>query len=920
MTSKKSSRLRRISRFLPRLNTEPSLSEVQIPPLPSKRLPPHTCDIASPRHPSPSICLEDSPNLSLDQGDRLRRHAISSPSASSFTSSEEKTISRNSTLLRRVAIGGMEYQSMPNLLGLPKSRHSDVYRENTSGKLRKSWLPGSRARSARFNTSDSTNKLPAWVNAGGAKIEYNLTPLLQGEKVLELWNETAETFVHLWPQESGRLAQMRVPYSVIESSMRLRNLIRDSQCLLERKKEQTNLANKDTIKNVDSDTIGTPPYTPEQSLSGSNSISGLDEDPLDGPRQYYLYFPVNLDIFGSPLSSKDIQKLVDVRNLFALLTSQPLVATPLCPTNFKIFLSIAVLLKEYYSNESENSYGNAVDLAFSFCLKEIPQLADCRESREVTIEALVLAEAMKSAELFSEAFAHAVGKYDALESLKSGSVFNLISPLTRNRLEKASRDLKQRIRSVNDRLCDFEFPSLFAGIAASTSLAESKLVRFKQWKLSFAALRKQVISYYKERHGQWPPKASSKKNNFVEGGLNRLVLKGLYSDLCDLYDFLADRESLTTRVYNEDGVDEPIGVTPVARALRKLLDEYDRSSPPVQPPIPYDIPLIPLLRNIDPDFQGLGPTDQHKRLNQRLSEKEISLILAKSHNVNSDYKTPFIEMFKTFELKEGKGKSAFELSEQRYGHWIFMYACLQALPLLVTDAPGLQYTDGVEYFLCQVPLGNLPWIEDQSLVKMSWFEVQGGQQIVSLPCDIVNHGVEATYSRSHCWVVAQEWMEAGSNSVTSESPLREEFSPLSPPPFFDRGGFGIRGGVGSKSRNSDNASICSSHTSGSNKSQHRSRNHSYYRGSIGLGLERVRIDTDEYTINRPTSRGTSLDSLNYSLQSRPPSRAESRRDLSREFGSSTFDDILGSMSADKKKVEGKWTKKTRRKNDEIKNK
>ncbi|RKF53259.1 putative choriogenin hminor [Erysiphe neolycopersici] len=920
-STRRPSTFRRLSRFLPQLSTETKVQEIPPLPMPSKHLSPHLLEVRSPRHPTrpppPSPRLDGSPGNSPLQVKKLRKHNTPSPSAStpSSTFSGEQTAARVSPTSPHVTTDFIEQPSVPRILYTPNGAYGDIEKETSRAKLRKSWLPGSRSRSSRNTNSGSGHEPQAWVNVGAARIEYDLAPLLQAEKVLELWNNAGEIYVHLWPQESVYSAQFRVPYIVIESSMKLRNLIRDSQLLnQESSVSQLNTAPEESTSNLEPDRTGSRACSPNHSLSDKNSLSDSSDDLLMKPRRHHLYFPLDVKSFESPLSNEDIQKLVDVRNLFAFLTRQPLVATRLRPTYFQIFLSIAALLKDFeFSSEDTCSFGPAVDMAFSFCLKEIPQIADCRESNQVTIEALILAEAMKSAELYNEAFAHTVGKYDSITSSKSGNLLNSVSSSTRDRLGKASRELKQRIRSVNDRLSDFEFPSLFAGIAASTSAEEAKLVRFKQWRLSFLVFRKQVISYYKELHGQWPPKATSKKNNFVACGLNRLVIKGLYNDLCDLYDFLTDRECLTTRVYNGDGLEEPPFVTPAARALRKLLDEYDRSSPPVQPPIPFDIPLVPSIRSIDPKFQSLGPMDQHKKQNQRLSENEAALILIKSHNLEYDYKTPFIEMFKSFELKEAKGKTASELSEQRHGYWIFLYACLQTLPLLITDAPGLQYVDGVEHFLCQIPLGNLPWVEDQSQIKMSWFEVQGGQQIVSLPSDVVNYGIEAIYSRSHCWAVAEKWIESEQNSSQSNTPVGEEFSPLSPPPGFDRSVFGLPGSEHRSRRSSaETASQCSSQMSNYSRSHHRGRR-TNQRSSIALGLEKVRIEQDETTTTGSIFRGISPISLHHNTQSRPVSRAQSRcRDFSRDFGSSTFDDILGNMSAEKEATKTKDTKKKKK--------
>ncbi len=132
------------------------------------------------------------------------------------------------------------------------------------------------------------------------------------------------------------------------------------------------------------------------------------------------------------------------------------------------------------------------------------------------------------------------------------------------------------------------------------------------------------------------PKARSKKNSFSQSGLNRMCLKILYSDLCALYDLLADRESLTTRMI--DQVPEDAGessVDPILSALRQMLGEFDSSSPPVLPPIPYDVPKIPTVTAIREDYHQLSAKKQAK-IDKGLASNELLLILIKSHNIDTD--------------------------------------------------------------------------------------------------------------------------------------------------------------------------------------------------------------------------------------------------------------------------------------------
>jgi hypothetical protein len=464
-----------------------------------------------------------------------------------------------------------------------------------------------------------------------------------------------------------------------------------------------------------------------------------------------------------PGAAPDFERLVAVRNLFAFLTGQPLVGTKGHPSVFRIFLEVAALLREFDFGDGP-SFGEPVDLAFNSCLEQLG-LADVRHSREKTIEALILGEQMKSWELYNEGFTHGVGKHDAIMDLKSPLLIN-VSSNTRSRLERAHLDLVWRQENVNLRLESFDFPSLFAGVASSTTHEEYRPVRFKEWQKYFLKMRSFTLGHFKGLFGNWPPKARSKKNHFSESGLNRQCLKILYSDMCALYDLLVDRESYTTRSADSPAKVHEESDDPRISALRTMLSEFDMSSPPVLPPIPFDIPKLPSMTAIRADYDELPPKQQ-AQFDKSIAQHELLLIMLKSRNIDTDQlKIPFLSAFKEFEHKEAKGSSPEDMVDQRIGYWLFLYVVIQSLPMLVVDAPGLRFTEGVEYFLCEPPQGNLPWAEDAGEVRKIWYEVSGGNNIVELSADVVMFSVEATYHRSHCWLAAKQW-----EAQQSEAPV-----------------------------------------------------------------------------------------------------------------------------------------------------
>lgn len=518
------------------------------------------------------------------------------------------------------------------------------------------------------------------------------------------------------------------------------------------------------------------------SSQGSRSISDyFEEQPVRRDIHLCLPLPLRVDLAdaNSVPKSDDIETLVSMRNVIAFLAGQPLVATPKQSSVFTIFLKIADVMQRYeFTNLDGSTLGEEAAGNFAKVIQDFA-LADVRSSREKTIEALILGERMKSWDLYNEGFVHAVGKYDDVNGLRSPK-FRFISDLTRKRLERANLDLYTRVRNIETRLEDFYFPSLFTGIANSSTSSESKTVRFKDWKSAYMSMRRHIMSLYKHQYGAWPPKAKSKKNDFEESGLNRLLLRELYKDFSDLYDILVDRTSLTTRTAEIPSHDPDDPQEPAPRALRRMLDEYDRSTPPVQPPVPFDTPRLPSLFDTRRGFDTLNPKMQKKESLKRLRDDEINKALMQSYNRESMKATPFLEAFMAYERRTAHGKSIEEIADLRYGQWIFMYAVIQALPLVIVDAPGVKWTKGVEYFLCQVPKGSPPWVQESASQKQSVYRIAGGSAMVTLPADVVEHSMDGIYRRSHCWQVADKW--AGLSGLPDvRSQYETSFDDLLPP-------------------------------------------------------------------------------------------------------------------------------------------
>ncbi|KAF7595628.1 hypothetical protein BBP40_005376 [Aspergillus hancockii] len=660
---------------------------------------------------------------------------------------------------------------------------------------RRSWIPGrTRASSVDTRTAPSSPQLPsAWIAGLDQKILYDLEPLSKGEQIAELWNENGDTYVYLFPQNTGRPASFKVDSTVFAESPSLNFLARGTDPRnsgsIEQQTRSLSLASP--VSPITGP--ASPPLTPQDRLpdhdndsTGSRRMAFVEDDGQDDIQELHLYLPVPLNSDVSNLSSRisqeDTETLLLFRNLFAFLLGQSLIATPRSPSLFSIFMDVATLLSRFeFTNFDGSNFGETATTSFGNYCDEL-HLADVRKSREKTIEAIVLGERLRFFPLYLEGFVHGVGKLDELKQLRSPK-FGLISAATQKRLERGFIDLDTRLRVLYGKLSDFDFPSAFAGAANSNTSAESKVVRFKNWKASFMEMRRHTIQFYRQKYGSWPPKARSKKNHFEESGLNRQVVKDLYDDFANLYDMLVDRTSLTTRTLDTGA--EPASETDdldvmTNRALRQVLSEYDRSTPPVQPPIPFDIPQFPSLQPLQ--RKPMDAKKEAKKKAKKLKDADINAVLMGSYTRESLKPTPFIESFMQFERRSAHGKNINDLIDLRCGQWIFLYCVIQSLPLLVVDVQDLKFVDGVEYFLCIAPRGGAPWIQNDGKVARSWFGVAGGAGVVSLPSDVVINGVEGIYRRSHCWYVAEQWAEKDAILAppTVEDPYDNESSLSSP--------------------------------------------------------------------------------------------------------------------------------------------
>ncbi|KIX04496.1 uncharacterized protein Z518_05366 [Rhinocladiella mackenziei CBS 650.93] len=639
----------------------------------------------------------------------------------------------------------------------------------TSAKItkKKSWLAG---KSDKHEFEDGHSHQKAWIAGLREYVAYDLTPLLRGEKVPELWNDHGDTVLYLYPPSSGRGPCFKIDSSLLMDSKSLVNLrLQSPTSPVDRHGDPEQIQSPFSEMSMAPRQIRLP--SPQSSTYRSSMTFSVPNIVTAVNQERHVYLPMgfegDLSQPGSEPQGDDFELIVLYRNFLAFLAGGALVATPRQVTLFAIFMGISTILKRFcFSNSDGSTFGDVPFNSFSRYCDEL-RLADVRSSREKTIEAIVLGEHLRSWPLYNEGFTHAVGRLADIKSIKSPK-YERMSPITISRLERAHLDIEQRLLAVRGKLEDFDFPSMFAGIANSQTSTEAKLVRFKEWKAGFLDFRRFTLAYYRRKYGAWPPKASSKKNNFEESGLNRVLLQELYKDFTDLYDILVDRSSLTTRTVDMPPVDEDVESSDqnetIQHAIRRVESEYDRATPPVIPPIPFDTPLIPQFSHSF-NRRHVVVSDKSALQTKKLKENEVNEVLLGSYNRESINASTWVQDFFNYERRLGHGKTLDQVVDARCGQWLFIYAVLQALPMTVVDARDLKHTEGVEYFLCVAPRGGRPWMKEDQSVSRAWYNVASGGGIVSLPADLIDHSVEGIYRRSHCWTEATKWTQSSEDSL-----------------------------------------------------------------------------------------------------------------------------------------------------------
>ncbi|KAF8243098.1 hypothetical protein K440DRAFT_637799 [Wilcoxina mikolae CBS 423.85] len=687
--------------------------------------------------------------------------------------------------------------------------------------------------SGRFGKKDSETSQIAWLLEAGCATNpepYDINPLAKGEPAKDLWYSDGDTLVYLTSPDSTNSKYKDPVFRIHSCSLMfsaLRPYIVDATPSLdqpERQQPQSQFAPTDLFLDVpvlnesreshvlesdDNDqgpTINVPGhedpvrdnYTSAISqvvdFKMANATEGLrqpqqaeivNEDQDEQRIMYKIYYPIIEDDLASrPVTPSKklkkqpktsvadagdrLQRLIEARNLFAFLSRAPLVASQKKALPFDIFSKIFVQL-----NFQEDMTARKIQLAEGHLQTYIDELKldDIRNDDDAIVEALVMGEMWHSVRLYHEGFIHASGRWADIDNHPG---LQMVSATTISRLDRAHIDLHQiRLVNIKNRIPNFEFPSVWVG--------EGRYPEYKSWRNGYDRMRSLIMHHMKYVFGSWPPKAGKhgKGGGSTEtGGLNRIVLKRLYDDVCCVYDLTVDREWLHgERIHFEgtqgssDGEESGDGKDRNERhrkTMRTIMGEFDKSSVPVQPEIPFDLPRLPYRLSSTTRKKKVG---LFARFSKKFKSEEISEVLQNSYNpdaVQQYSDSHLVKSFMEMEREFGLNKTIEDLINARRGAWIFIYCLLQSLVLVVVDGQGLRYGEGVEYFLCENVKGISPWEKgsNRRQTRMSGLWVNGPGGILlnsSGMSSAINLGInpddeiEMTYRRSHCWEAAEDW-------------------------------------------------------------------------------------------------------------------------------------------------------------------
>lgn len=377
--------------------------------------------------------------------------------------------------------------------------------------------------------------------------------------------------------------------------------------------------------------------------------------------------------------------------------------------------------------------------------------------------------------LWREGFVHCTGM---LAQLEGGGEWREISPITKALIDRASLEIQVRVAGADQRLSNFNFTDMWPTTSSAAPHARAAFDKFQKF----------LIKHYSSRFGSWPP-------HTPDGRLSRMVYVQLQRDFSALYDYLVDRDVSWSnsnaqthhpRHSNAQGggvVNKPNNTvagkklvnpkSPHWRAddeelhITDILITFDEKQN--YPHMPHPFPLVPPPMVVGRGFKNrffpgarrgsITNTPTSAFTTPATADKAAALSLSESTNImslmSSSVSNDLVDAF----AKHEKSISASEIDphDARKGRWILIYGILQTLATVAVDAPGIRYTEGVDYFLCPKLRGTPPW-------------KCGGERGMDPSFSGSSMADERSHFRSHCWTVPRTWKFAMPLPSTTAAP------------------------------------------------------------------------------------------------------------------------------------------------------
>ena len=593
----------------------------------------------------------------------------------------------------------------------------------------------------------------------------------------ELWDPHGDVLVYFSHPTQGENPNLRISSRVIEATRNLYliKLLRDS--FVQENPQHHGLPFPHNTSGSGSRAHRSHYHSSSSSSSFAGGqptppMSEADDNTTESDVSYEMYLP------PPPCSSRTdlIRHQVTTRNVFALLYTAPQVGISL----YQAISDVHIRLEKYYSQSEYHPPGESqpADVVVNYLASR--RLDDVRGSAEAAVAILAWAETpgVYWSAGWREAFIHAAGM--SRRELESCPNWRFVAPLTRALLERSSLEMALRVQAVEERLAEFSFEDMWSGSSSPAALG---------WGSSLASplaaagrFRNFLISHYARAFGSWPPPppppppppsqpASDPSSTEGHAWLTRSVMKSLQQDFGALYEYIVDQDviwdvsearagrkwmmvSRGNKAFEADMEGMP---------TTDILIGFDNRQRIPLPHLENPYPLLPQSIPSPGDIYRANRIGGQEPIRHQKRERMVALAYTESTNIDSleitHSPTSLVDAFARFEKEDHV--SDVDPQMARLGRWVLLYGILQVLAPISADAPGVSYSDGVDYHL------------SAKVKKPSWSRD-------------ANMFVDATHTDSYCWQVSRKWQRQVQQQAEDDKMTPLEMFPLPMPPIMVR--------------------------------------------------------------------------------------------------------------------------------------